>query len=140
MTSRSSKPIVLSGVSAVAFKAREEFERTTDLPNPFKKDREWYLNTVIFEDCQTGGISIKHCEPKNPDIHPSTKEEKDIYIRARDEFVSKRILWHCGWKEYETYCKNNNLPVTDLPCEGPDGQCAMWCSEFGKCSLSEIEK
>lgn len=129
----SSKPIILSGVSAVVFKAREEFEHTTTLENPFKKHWAWFENItkVVWHD--NGGATVEQCAPKDLNIHPATQEEEDAYRRAEDEFVSKRILQKLGWSEYEKFCKNHDLPIEAFGCEGPDRQCTMWCPEFGKC-------
>lgn len=133
MTLRSSKPIVISGVHSVIFKAREEWARTTTLENPFEKDWKWFENitNVIHHK---NGATVEHCAPKDPSIRPATQEEKDAYRRAENEFVSKRVLWKFGWSEYEKFCKQHDLPIDALGCEGPDGQCVMWCPEFGKCS------
>lgn len=128
------KPIVVSGVNAVVFHAREEWDRTTTLENPFKKDSEWYKNITTWTTNPDGSTTIEHHEPKDPNIRPSTQEEKDAYRRAENEFVSKRVLWNCGWGEYEKFCKHHDLPIDALGCEGPDGQCAMWCPEFGGCN------
>lgn len=130
----SSKPIVISGLSAVVFHAREEWDKTTTLENPFKKDQEWYKNTTIRTPNPDGSVTIEYRESKDPNIRPATREEKNAYRRAEDEFVSKRVLWNCGWTEYEKFCKLHDLPIDALGCESPDGQCVMWCPEFGECN------
>ena len=131
----SNKPIVLSGVHSIIFSAREEFHRTTTLEHPFDKEWKWFENTtnVIHHK---NGATVEPCAPKDPNIHPATQEEKDAYRRAENKFVSKRVLWYCGWSEYEKFCKGHDLPTAALGCEGPDGQCVMWCPVF-PCSENE---
>lgn len=136
MTSMSSKPIVISGVNAVIFHAREKFQRTTTLENPFYKDSKWYENTTIRTEHPSGAISIKHCEPKDPNIRPATQEEKDAWHEAQDRFVAEEILKKCGWDYFEWWCKEHNF--TDLieshnPCEF-NGQCSMFCQRIGRCN------
>ena len=136
MTSMSSKPIVISGVNAVIFHAREKFHRTTTLKNPFTKDSEWYANVTEYTHHPSGAVSIKHVPPKDPTIRPSTQEEKDEWNRAQDAFVAKEILKKCGWDHFEWWCREHNLHDllnTYNPCDF-DGQCSMFCERVGRCN------
>ena len=129
------KPIVVSGVNAVIFHAREKFHRTTELENPFRKDSDWYANITEYTHYPNGAVSIKHVPPKDPDIRPATQAEKDAWNKAENEFIAEVIFEKCGWDHYEWWCDEHSIEKTHVPCDF-DGQCEMWCVKFGRCSKS----
>ena len=49
----------------------------------------------------------------------------DIYrIMDEDE------VFEIGWDEYVKRCKLDGIIVKHFPCEGPDGQCNMFCPQY----------
>ena len=67
------------------------------------------------------------------DLECPSQEEIDEYIRKRDEYIAEQILKECGWDEFVKRCKLDRIEdfvAEHVPCEGPDGQCNMFCHKY----------
>jgi hypothetical protein len=70
-----------------------------------------------------------------PEYEMPSQEEIDAYIRAREEYVATEVLRKCGWTEYVKRCELVGIEDyinEHTPCEGPDGQCNMFCRDYRK--------
>jgi coenzyme F420-reducing hydrogenase gamma subunit len=71
------------------------------------------------------------------DLECPSQEEIDVYIRKRDEYIAEQILKECGWDDFVKRCQLDNIEdfiAKHFPCEGPDGQCNMFCPQYStKC-------
>lgn len=136
--------IVVSKAGSVAMEASKRFTYEIapelGLRNVFKLRREYMSSKFRFEDKEfevfgkkIKGVSYKEVET---DLECPSEDEIRNYIRERDKYIAEQILKECGWNEFEKYCKSNqlgNLIREHTACEGPDGQCVMWCPKFGRC-------
>lgn len=119
---------------AVILAADAEFERTTTLENPFKRDSAYYAETHRYITLPNGVTYIeKHQAP--PGMRPATREEKDEWIRARETFIAEALLREIGWDAFVKRCENENIDIIKFhtPCEGPTRQCQFDCPIFGNC-------
>ena len=113
---------VVSTVGTVVLEANERFEKKIaakrGLRDVFKLKRKYLLG------------EINEC--------PS-KEEIDNYIREREEYIANEVLKQCGWDKFIKRCHLVGIEdyvAEHMPCEGPDGQCNMFCFQYGKdCQL-----
>lgn len=127
------KPIVVSKAGAVAMDASEYFEKyianKLGLRDVFKMKHDWFNAHRKFIPHEDGSVTIEHVEPEEELDYPS-EEEVDNYIRKREEYVATEVLRKCGWAEFVKRCELVRIEDyinEHTPCEGPDGQCYMFC-------------
>ena len=136
--------IVVSRAGSVAMEASDRFTYEIapelGLRNVFKLRREYMNSKLRFEEkeFEVFGKKIKgvSCEEVETDLECPSEDEISQYIQEREKYIAEQILKKCGWMEFEKYCKGHqldNLIHKHTACEGPDGQCVMWCPRFGKC-------
>lgn len=130
--------IIVSRAGAVAMEASERFQYEIapelGLRDVFKLKREYMSSKLRFEEKEfevfgktITGIEYKEVET---DLECPSQEEIDEYIQKRDEYIAEQILKECGWDEYVKRCKLDNVIIKHVPCEGPDGQCNMFCHNY----------
>lgn len=124
----------ISKTGAVVLAADAEFERTTTLENPFKRDSAYYAETHRYITLPNGATYIEKRQAP-PDMRLSTREEKDEWIRARETFIAEALLREIGWDAFVKRCENEDIDIIKLhtPCEGPTRQCQFDCPIFGNC-------
>lgn len=130
----------ISKAGAVVLAADAEFECTTTLENPFKRDSAYYAETHRYVTLPNGATYIQK-QPAPPGMRLSTREEKDEWIRAREIFIAEALLREVGWNTFVERCKNEEIEDIikfHTPCEGPTKQCQFDCPIFGNCSKTEI--
>lgn len=139
--------IIVNRAGAVAMEASKRFKYEIapelGLRDVFKLKREYMNSKLRFEEKEfevfgktITGIEYKEVET---DLECPSQEEIDEYIRKRDEYIAEQILKECGWDEYIKRCKLDNIIAEHTPCEGPDGQCNMFCHNYmAGCRDSEI--
>jgi hypothetical protein len=139
------RPIMVSRAGAVAMEASSRFEHEIapelGLRNVFKMKRDYLAKefemsdfTFEWEGKEIKGVKVDRQEVP-PEYEMPSQEEIDTYIRAREEYVATEVLWKCGWIEFVKRCELVGIEdyVNEhTPCEGPDGQCNMFCFRYGK--------
>lgn len=133
--------IIVNKAGVVAMEASERFKYEIapelGLRDVFKLKRDYMSSKLRFEEKEfevfgktITGIGYEEVET---DLECPSKEEIDEYIRKRDEYIAEQILKKCGWTEFVKRCKLDNIEdfiVKHFPCEGPDGQCNMFCPQY----------
>lgn len=136
-----------NGFRAMTFSSDfESYAKSKGIRNPFKvrlrafEDR-WHNNedgssSMDIEFDENGKIKADPAEP--------SREERDAYIRMRDEYVARRCFEEIGYdmflahtkpKDYEcnydiSYMKEQN---EFIPCKSADGQCSFYCPQYWCC-------
>ena len=137
------KPIVVSKAGVVAMDASRRFEYEIapelGLRNVFKMKREYLAKefemsdfTFNWEGKEIKGVKVDKKEVP-PEYEMPSQEEIDAYIRAREEYVATEVLRKCGWIEFVERCelvRIGDYINKHMPCEGPDGQCYMFCPQY----------
>lgn len=137
--------ITVSRAGIVAMNACEHFEKyiapELGLRNVFKMKRDYMAKQYEMSDCifKFEGKEIKGRRMEKKEVSPEyempSQEEIDEYIRAREEYVATEVLRKCGWIEFVKRCELVRIEDyinEHMPCEGPDGQCNMFCFQYGK--------
>ena len=134
--------ITVSRAGAIAMDASNRFEYEIapelGLRNVFKMKRDYMfeMSDCIFnlEGKEIKGIRMDKKEVQ-PEYEVPSQQEIDEYIRAREEYVATEVLHKCGWIEFVKRCELVRIEDyinEHTPCEGPDGQCNMFCFQYGK--------
>ena len=133
--------LVVSAAGMVAVEANERFEKEIaprlGLRDVFKLKRK-YMNSRFQskeKEFELFGKTIKgiECKEVETNLECPSQEEIDEYIRKRDEYIAEQILKECGWNEFVKRCKLDKIEdfiAEHMPCEGPDGQCNMFCPKY----------
>ena len=107
------------------------------LRDVFKFKREYMSSKLRFKEkeFELFGKTITgiECKEVETNLECPSQEEIDEYIRKRDEYIAEQILKECGWDEFVKRCKLSNIEdfiAEHMPCEGPDGQCNMFCPKY----------
>lgn len=135
------RPIVVSKAGAVAMEASSRFEYEIapelGLRNVLKLEREYWTSKIKYEEKEIEfcGEKIKcmSCDEVETDLERPSREEIDNYIRKRDEYVAEQVLKNCGWDAFVERCqwdKIEDFIEGHFPCQGPDGQCNMFCPQY----------
>lgn len=130
--------IIVNKVGSVAMDASSRFKYEIapelGLRNVFQLKRKYMNSKFRFEE--------KEYKEVETDLECPSREEIDEYIRKRDEYIAEQILKKCGWVEFVKRCKLDSIEdfiAEHEPCEGPDGQCNMFCHNYmAGCRDSEI--
>lgn len=137
--------ITVNKAGIVSMKASERFRHEIapelGLRDVFKLKREYMSSKLRFEEKEfelfgktITGIEYTEVET---DLECPSQEEIDEYIRKRDEYIAEQILKECGWDDYVKRCKLDGIIAEHVPCEGPDGQCNMFCPRFMECQIKK---
>lgn len=123
----------------------ETYAKSKGIRNPFK------VSIQAFRDrChknKDGSISMnvefdENGKIKTDPFEPS-KEERDTYIRMRDEYVARRCFEEIGYEMFLAYTKPGKTYdisyMRDMeefvPCRSADRQCALECCKYAECAL-----
>ena len=133
--------LIVSAAGMVALEANERFEKEIapklGLRDVFKLKRK-YMNSRFQskeKEFELFGKTITgiECKEVETNLECPSQEEIDEYIRKRDEYIAEQILKECGWDEFVKRCKLDKIEdfiAEHVPCEGPDGQCNMFCPKY----------
>lgn len=133
--------IIVNKAGAVTMEASKRFKYEIapelGLRDVFKLKQEYLSSKLRFEEKEIEVLGQKvfgiEYEEVETDLECPSQEEIDEYIRKRDEYIAEQILKECGWTEFVKRCKLDNIEdfiVKHFPCEGPDGQCNMFCPQY----------
>lgn len=137
--------IKVGKAGVVAMNASKHFEKyiapELGLRNVFKMKRDYMAKQYEMSDCifEFEGKEIKGRRMEKKEVpleyEMPSQEEINEYIRAREEYVATEVLHKCGWTEFVKRCELVRIEDyinEHTPCEGPDGQCNMFCFQYGK--------
>jgi hypothetical protein len=66
-----------------------------------------------------------------------TKEERENYHRAQDEYVARRCFEELGYEVFLTRTGERVKYLRDelefVPCKSADGQCSFYCPNYFNC-------
>ena len=123
----------------------ESYANSKGIRNPFKVSMQAFENRCHKNEDGSISMDIEFDENGKIKADPAepSREERDAYIRMRDEYVARRCFEEIGYemflahtqpgKTYDiSYMRNMEEFV---PCRSADRQCAFDCCKYAECVL-----
>ena len=123
----------------------ESYAKSKGIRNPFKVSMLAFENRCHKNEDGSISMDIEFDENGKIKADPAepSREERDAYIRMRDEYVARRCFEEIGYemflahtqpgKTYDiSYMRNMEEFV---PCRSADRQCAFDCCKYAECAL-----
>ena len=123
----------------------ESYAKSKGIRNPFKVSMQAFENRCHKNEDGSTSMDIEFDENGKIKADPAepSREERDAYIRMRDEYVARRCFEEIGYemflahtqpgKTYDiSYMRNMEEFV---PCRSADRQCAFDCCKYAECAL-----
>ena len=123
----------------------ESYAKSKGIRNPFKVSMRAFENRCHKNEDGSISMDIEFDENGKIKADPAepSREERDAYIRMRDEYVARRCFEEIGYemflahtqpgKTYDiSYMRNMEEFV---PCRSADRQCAFDCCKYAECAL-----
>lgn len=123
----------------------ESYAKSKGIRNPFKVSMRAFENRCHRNEDGSISMDIEFDENGKIKADPAepSREERDAYIRMRDEYVARRCFEEIGYemflahtqpgKTYDiSYMRNMEEFV---PCRSADRQCAFDCCKYAECAL-----
>ena len=123
----------------------ESYAKSKGIRNPFKVSMQAFENRCHKNEDGSISMDIEFDENGKIKADPAepSREERDAYIRMRDEYVARRCFEEIGYemflahtqpgKAYDiSYMRNMEEFV---PCRSADRQCAFDCCKYAECVL-----
>ena len=123
----------------------ESYAKSKGIRNPFKVSMQAFENRCHKNEDGSISMDIEFDENGKIKADPAepSREERDAYIRMRDEYVARRCFEEIGYemflahtqpgKTYDiSYIRNMEEFV---PCRSADRQCAFDCCKYAECAL-----
>ena len=123
----------------------ESYAKSKGIRNPFKVSMQAFENRCHKNEDGSISMDIEFDENGKIKADPAepSREERDAYIRMRDEYVARRCFEEIGYemflahtqpgKTYDiSYMRNMEEFV---PCRSADRQCAFDCCKYAECAL-----
>ena len=135
-----------NGFKAMNFSSEfESYAKSKGIRNPFKVSMRAFENRCHKNEDGSISMDIEFDENGKIKADPAepSREERDAYIRMRDEYVARRCFEEIGYemflahtqpsKTYDiSYMRNMEEFV---PCRSADRQCAFDCCKYAECAL-----
>ena len=135
-----------NGFKAMNFSSEfESYAKSKGIRNPFKVSMQAFENRCHKNEDGSISMDIEFDENGKIKADPAepSREERDAYIRMRDEYVARRCFEEIGYemflahtqpsKTYDiSYMRNMEEFV---PCRSADRQCAFDCCKYAECAL-----
>ena len=136
-----------NGFRAMNFSSEfESYAKSKGIRNPFKVSMRAFENRCHKNEDGSISMDIEFDENGKIKADPAepSREERDAYIRMRDEYVARRcfeeigyesFLFHTQPHDYEcnydiSYMREQN---EFIPCKSADGQCSFYCPQYWCC-------
>ena len=123
----------------------ESYAKSKGIRNPFKVSMRSFENRCHKNEDGSISMDIEFDENGKIKADPAetSREERDAYIRMRDEYVARRCFEEIG---YEMFLAHNKPGKTYdisymrdmeefVPCRSADRQCAFDCCKYAECAL-----
>ena len=135
-----------NGFKAMNFSSEfESYAKSKGIRNPFTVSMQAFENRCHKNEDGSISMDIEFDENGKIKADPAepSREERDAYIRMRDEYVARRCFEEIGYemflahtqpgKTYDiSYMRNMEEFV---PCRSADRQCAFDCCKYAECVL-----
>ena len=136
-----------NGFRAMNFSSEfESYAKSNGIRNPFKVSMRAFENRCHKNEDGSISMDIEFDENGKIKADPAepSREERDAYIRMRDEYVARRCFEEIGYdmflahtkpKDYEcnydiSYMREQN---EFIPCKSADRQCSFYCPQYWCC-------
>ena len=136
-----------NGFRAMNFSSEfESYAKSKGIRNPFKVSMRAFENRCHRNEDGSISMDIEFDENGKIKADPAepSREERDAYIRMRDEYVARRCFEEIGYemflahtkpKDYEcnydiSYMREQN---EFIPCKSADRQCSFYCPQYWCC-------
>ena len=136
-----------NGFRAMNFSSEfESYAKSKGIRNPFKVSMRAFENRCHKNEDGSISMDIEFDENGKIKADPAepSREERDAYIRMRDEYVARRCFEEIGYdmflahtkpKDYEcnydiSYMREQN---EFIPCKSADRQCSFYCPQYWCC-------
>ena len=136
-----------NGFKAMNFSSEfESYAKSKGIRNPFKASMRAFENRCHKNEDGSISMDIEFDENGKIKADPAepSREERDAYIRMRDEYVARRCFEEIGYdmflahtkpKDYEcnydiSYMREQN---EFIPCKSADRQCSFYCPQYWCC-------
>lgn len=136
-----------NGFKAMNFSSEfESYAKSKGIRNPFKVSMRAFENRCHKNEDGSISMDIEFDENGKIKADPAepSREERDAYIRMRDEYVARRCFEEIGYdmflahtkpKDYEcnydiSYMREQN---EFIPCKSADRQCSFYCPQYWCC-------
>ena len=123
----------------------ESYAKSKGIRNPFKVSMQAFENRCHKNEDGSISMDIEFDENGKIKADPAepSREERDAYIRMRDEYVARRCFEEIGYEMFLAHTKPGKTYdisyMRDMeefvPCRSADRQCAFDCCKYAECAL-----
>ena len=123
----------------------ESYAKSKGIRNPFKVSMRALENRCHKNEDGSISMDIEFDENGKIKADPAepSREERDAYIRMRDEYVARRCFEEIGYEMFlahtqpgKTYDISYMRDMEEfVPCRSADRQCAFDCCKYAECAL-----
>lgn len=135
-----------NGFRAMTFSSEfESYAKSKGIRNPFKASMRAFENRCHKNEDGSISMDIEFDENGKIKADPAepSREERDAYIRMRDEYVARRCFEEIGYEMFlahtqpgKTYDISYMRDMEEfVPCRSADRQCAFSCCKYAECAL-----
>lgn len=135
-----------NGFKAMNFSSEfESYAKNKGIRNPFKVSIRAFENRCHKNEDGSISMDIEFDENGKIKADPAgpSREERDTYIRMRDEYVARRCFEEIGYEMFLAYTKPSKTYDISymrnmeefVPCRSADRQCAFDCCKYAECAL-----
>ena len=135
-----------NGFKAMNFSSEfESYAKSKGIRNPFKVSMLAFENKCHKNEDGSISMDIEFDENGKIKADPAepSREERDAYIRMRDEYVARRCFEEIGYEMFLAHTKPGKTYdisyMRDMeefvPCRSADRQCAFDCCKYAECAL-----
>ena len=135
-----------NGFRAMNFSSEfESYAKSKGIRNPFKVSMQVFQNRCHKNEDGSISMDIEFDENGKIKADPAepSREERDAYIRMRDEYVARRCFEEIGYEMFLAHTKPGKTYdisyMRDMeefvPCRSADRQCAFDCCKYAECAL-----
>ena len=135
-----------NGFRAMNFSSEfESYAKSKGIRNPFKVSMRSFQNRCHKNEDGSISMDIEFDENGKIKADPAepSREERDAYIRMRDEYVARRCFEEIGYEMFLAHTKPGKTYDISymrnmeefVPCRSADRQCAFDCCKYAECAL-----
>lgn len=135
-----------NGFKAMNFSSEfESYAKSKGIRNPFKVSMQVVQNRCHKNEDGSISMDIEFDENGKIKADPAepSREERDAYIRMRDEYVARRCFEEIGYEMFLAHTKPGKTYDISymrnmeefVPCRSADRQCAFDCCKYAECVL-----
>lgn len=125
----------------------ESYAKSKGIRNPFQVSMRAFKNRCHKNEDGSTSIDIEFDENGKIKADPAepSQEERDTYIRMRNEYIARRCFEEIGYDMFlgctapgETYDISYMRNMEEfVPCRSADRQCTLECYKYAECALQD---